>query len=242
MASDDNYDLVPHSELHKLEDEIDELKKDPKSAPTSMGQSMDDLSKSLKSMISIFKEAKDELRIEDEEKELLSKKIDPMINKLDNLLDQNEKIAEGILSLADMIKKLEAKVDSAGSQKGPDLLRSSAPPRSSSQPQQPTFPSMLPPQQQPAQSPQFPPQQPPIQPPQQPSIQPPQQPPMGGAPPQDLLTDSLGPSPKPPQEPPQLQPSQQPSAPPGQEQATQGGLSMPPPPPPNPGKKKGFFG
>jgi len=231
MASDDNYDLVPHSELHKLEDEIDELKKDPKSAPNSMGQSMDDLSGSLKSMISIFKEAKDELRIEDEEKELLSKKIDPMISKLDNLLDQNEKIAEGILSLADMIKKLEAKVDSIDS-KGPDVLRPSAAPQPSPQPQppQPTFPSMPPPQQPPAQPPQFPPQQPP------------QQPPMGGAPPQDLLTDSLGSSPKPPQEPPQLQPSPQPQAPPGQDQAAQGGLGMPPPPPPNPGKKKGFFG
>ena len=66
---------------------------------------------------------------------------------------------------------------------------------------------------------------------------------MGGAPPQDLLTDSLGPSSNPPQEPPQLQSfPQSMAAPPGQEQSAQGGLGMPPPPPPNPGRKKGFFG
>lgn len=110
MAEDD-YDLVPHTELHKLEDELSQLRRGTGGAnPSNLKDSMDDLSRSLQSMITVFKEAKDELRIEDEEKELMSKKIDPILQKLDNLLDQNEKIAEGILTLADMIKKMEDKL------------------------------------------------------------------------------------------------------------------------------------
>ena len=107
---DDDYDLLPHSELKKLESEIDSLKTSPSTPKGETLKTMQELSDSLKSMINVFSEAKNELRIEDEEKELVSKKIGPIIEKLDNLLDQNEKIAEGILSIADMIHKLEVKI------------------------------------------------------------------------------------------------------------------------------------
>ncbi len=110
MVDDDNYDLIPHSELRKLKKEI-KIMKTEEGDSDGMQDSMTKLSDSLNSMIGIFGEAKRELQIEDEEAELLSNKIDPMLQKLDGLTDQNEKIAEGILSLADMIKKLEDKID-----------------------------------------------------------------------------------------------------------------------------------
>ncbi|MFT4343741.1 MAG: hypothetical protein ACMXYE_03255 [Candidatus Woesearchaeota archaeon] len=114
--SNDDYDLIPHAKLKKLEDQIEALKGGKGGASPQLQQSMDDLSGSLKAMITVFTEAKNELRIEDEEKELLSSKIDPILQKLDGLLDQNEKIAEGILSLADMIKRVETKVEDLESQ------------------------------------------------------------------------------------------------------------------------------
>jgi hypothetical protein len=113
MATDEDYDLVPHSELRKIQGEINELRGGSSKGPsTGLQKTMDDLSGSLKSMISIFSEAKNELRIEDQEKELFSSKIDPILQKLDSLLGQNEKIAEAILSIAEMVQKLEGKVDS----------------------------------------------------------------------------------------------------------------------------------
>lgn len=122
----EEYDLIPHGKLKRLEEQIDELKhpgsRRSSSGPSSTGamdnNAMQDLSESLKTMITVFTEAKDELRIEDEEKELLSNKIDPILKKLDSLLDQNEKIAEGILSLADMIRKVEGRIDSLESNDG----------------------------------------------------------------------------------------------------------------------------
>jgi len=117
MAGDDDYDLIPHSELKKLKKGISDIKGGD-SNTSGMQDSMAMLSESLNSMISIFSEAKKELQIEDEEKELLSNKIDPMLQKIEGLNDQNEKIAEGILSLADMIKKLEDKIDAVVESQG----------------------------------------------------------------------------------------------------------------------------
>jgi hypothetical protein len=137
MVKDEDYDLVPHSELRKIQGEISELRGGSSKAPSSnLQESMGDLSNSLKSMISIFSEAKNELRIEDQEKELLSSKINPILQKLDSLLEQNEKIAEAILSIAEMIQKVEGKVDSisvSSKESSVDLLKTAglrAPPQS----------------------------------------------------------------------------------------------------------------
>lgn len=112
MADDDDYDLIPHSELKKIKKELKTVKLDDDDENVGMQRSMSKLSESLNSMLTVFSEAKRELQIEEEEKELLANKIDPILQKLDTLIDQNEKIAEGILSLADMIKKVEDKTDS----------------------------------------------------------------------------------------------------------------------------------
>jgi hypothetical protein len=243
---DEDYDLFPHGELKKLEDEIRDLKRSPASPDNQMKSSMDELSSALKSMITIFGEAKNELRIEDEEKELLSKKIQPMMQKLDTLLDQNEKIAEGILSVADMIKKLEdkiSKIDSKPSLPELPLMQQSQPqpafrqqfaqqpfskPAMNQMPQQ-GFPGQMP-----GQMPQgFPGQMPqpnPFQQPQAPSF---------GAEPKEAERDLFSePFAAPSQESPQAA-AESPAA--GSGEIFKGGNMMPPPPPPKPAPKKGFF-
>jgi len=141
--ADDDYDLLPHSELRKLEQEIDSLKQNPNSAPNTMQKGLEELNNNLRSMMTIFNEAKNELRIEDEEKELVSKKIDPITAKLDDLLDQNEKIAEGILTVADMIKKIETRLNRMEDRPSfmkPELVEPRMEPRPRPEPRQESSP------------------------------------------------------------------------------------------------------
>lgn len=263
---DDDYDLLPHSELKKIESEINTLKTNPGSAPSSMQKSINDLSMSLKSMMNIFNEAKNELRIEDEEKELVSKKIDPILQKLDNLLDQNEKIAEGILSVADMVHKLEAKMDNFKENVDTNFTAMSSAPKPS-QPSQPPMDAQPSHEdnifqqqgmQQPAVNAPNPAQHPGMQPVSPPGFKNPGDDPFGSpashSPAQgqpnpadaDPFSDLGGDSSSSPA--PGLgagaDSTQAPPGTPGMPGAPRasGTPGMPPPPPPKPPKKKGFFG
>ncbi|MBN1385631.1 hypothetical protein JW968_01495 [Candidatus Woesearchaeota archaeon] len=105
---DEDYDLVPHEEIIKLRKEVEELKKNPLAGTDSgkklMG-SINDLTLSLNAMMNLFKQASDEMKIEERESQIVAKKIEPLYDKLDELMGTNEKIAKGILTMANMLKE-----------------------------------------------------------------------------------------------------------------------------------------
>ena len=84
---DDEYELMPHSVLGKLKDDLDNLKSKSVTSESDMHDSMNQLSSS----------------------KLLSEKIDPINDRLKRIEEQNEQIAEGLLSIADMIKNHKPK-------------------------------------------------------------------------------------------------------------------------------------
>tara|TARA_Y100000310_G_scaffold344280_1_gene456191 strand:- start:1662 stop:2276 length:615 start_codon:yes stop_codon:yes gene_type:complete len=92
---DEDYEIISHKEVARLKQELKALKEGELTASNK------EISHKLNQMIDIFKEAsimmKDEKSSKDSHNEIM--------DKLDKLLDQNQKIAEGVLAVADMISK-----------------------------------------------------------------------------------------------------------------------------------------
>lgn len=105
--AEEEYDLVPHSEVEKLKKQVEALKEHPygeTEAGRSLMTGIDELSKSIESLIELFKDAAERMK-EEPEKDEANKEI---LEKLDELIDENKKIAKGVLAVADMIKDLQA--------------------------------------------------------------------------------------------------------------------------------------
>lgn len=66
----------------------------------------DDLTRSVNSLNRIFEEASAELKLDAHDAVLVSEKLDKILNGLEKIEIQNEKIAKGIVALADMIEDL----------------------------------------------------------------------------------------------------------------------------------------
>ena len=95
--------------------EIDQLKKDVELLKTKQGipteiKSDDNLARlsvSIDSLIEIFKEANEELKMDTHDAVLVGEKLDKSIDSLDKMEVQNEKIAKGVVAVADMIEELQ---------------------------------------------------------------------------------------------------------------------------------------
>jgi hypothetical protein len=108
---EEEYAIVSKKEFLALKKELDKLKKNPlegSEAGENLQSSIDNLSKSLNVMLEVFKQAAEDMKLEEHESETVGKQLIPMNEKLDTLIDQNQKIAKGIVAIADMVKeKLE---------------------------------------------------------------------------------------------------------------------------------------
>lgn len=106
----DEYTLLSSKEVAELKQDVDYLKKNPlggtKEGKTLM-QAIEKLNESIEQLIEIFKEAGDQAKAEEREADIIVNKIEPIVRKLDELSDQNQKIAKGILAIVDMIAARE---------------------------------------------------------------------------------------------------------------------------------------
>jgi hypothetical protein len=109
--TEEEYAIVSKKEFMKLKQEIEKLKKNPlqgSPAGENLQESIEGLNTSLTGMMELFKTAADELKIEERDTHIVSQKLDPLIEKVDTLIEQNQKIAKGIVAVADMVReKLE---------------------------------------------------------------------------------------------------------------------------------------
>lgn len=90
---DDEYELIPHQEILELKREIEGLKEQLK-ARGQAGEPQKNLTESIQEMIIIFREATEQLRSKPASSESLAM-----------LVDQNEKIAKGLLAIADILNE-----------------------------------------------------------------------------------------------------------------------------------------
>ncbi|MFH2021404.1 MAG: hypothetical protein ABIJ34_08390 [archaeon] len=90
-------------ETDKLRSEIDRLKK--KNEPEG---STEDLTRAINSLIKIFAEASEDLKIDTHDAVLVGQKLDGIMDRLEKIEIQNEKIAKGIVAVADMVEEYSA--------------------------------------------------------------------------------------------------------------------------------------
>jgi hypothetical protein len=238
MAKKKQHEL-PHKTIKKVQKGLETLKKKAqkqKHVPSdSLLKSVEDLNQNLVSLSNLFKEAGKDIKEEEEIATDLNKKIDPLIEKVNILEDENKKIAQGILTVADMIQELKNKLERPRPMPKPKkslfpMFRAPRMPRPGPMPPRPPGAAMPPPSPIPAKEMPTPPMPKPPRPPMSPGIPPLEEKPPGLPP--------LGPPPKMPEKPPEFKPL--PEAPPPGMPAPGALPPLPGAPPPAP-KKKGFF-
>jgi len=128
----EEYQIVPHMRIKELEKQVRNLKSDPLGASaegSAMKESMDNLSKSMSGMVNLFKDASDSMKLEEKESDIIAQRIEPMAEKIDTLIEQNKKIAKGILAVADMVQEFMDKAKEEERHKHDELPRGPPPPR-----------------------------------------------------------------------------------------------------------------
>ena len=103
----DEYEIVPEREVEDLKRDVDEIKKNPlgsSPAGRELVRSIKDLTDSVNHLIALFRDAADAMKLEEKESEAIGKKLSPMLDKFNVLIDQNEKIARGIVGVADLVR------------------------------------------------------------------------------------------------------------------------------------------
>jgi hypothetical protein len=100
----DEYEIMPHKEILEIKKELEKMRASPKG---SLDGSLNRLSDSIDSLMGLFKNASEDIKMEQHDDKLLLEKIEPLFAKLEMVIEQNEKIAKGIVAIADMIKRQE---------------------------------------------------------------------------------------------------------------------------------------
>jgi len=107
MADDDEYELLPHREIEELKAELSKLKEFDIAPTKKLQVSLLELNTKLDKLITIFEDASHEMRTE-ESSLSFSEKMQPILERMNKILDQNAEIASGILTIADMLKEKKA--------------------------------------------------------------------------------------------------------------------------------------
>jgi hypothetical protein len=102
----DDYDLMPHRQINELKALVQNLKnKIDTASPKELIDSMYALTRSIDSMMNLFRQAADEMKYEEKEEILSGGSEHKAINeKLDKVIEQNKIIADGMLAISDMVK------------------------------------------------------------------------------------------------------------------------------------------
>ena len=106
MAEEEPYEIMPYKDITELRKQVQELKS--KGSDAGSKQLLDSISKlteQMTSMMGLFKTAAEEMHLEEKDEHFVAKKIEPLIDKLDEIIEQNKTIAEGMVAVADMIKE-----------------------------------------------------------------------------------------------------------------------------------------
>ncbi len=106
MQPTDEYELMPREELDYLRKEVDKLKRNPlgdTQASISLLDALNKLSVSVTKLNNVFEGANDEM--------VKSFNDTAMQEQLVKMLEQQERLAKGIVAVAELVKELEKKLD-----------------------------------------------------------------------------------------------------------------------------------
>jgi uncharacterized phage infection (PIP) family protein YhgE len=108
--AEDEYEILSRNEISRLRDEIKALKSGREPDTKGLQRAIKDLNAKVDQMIEVFEAATEDLRDEDKESELVDEKIDPIIARISGIEEQNKKIAEGLVTINDIIEEKLAEI------------------------------------------------------------------------------------------------------------------------------------
>ena len=104
MAEED-YDVIPYKDISDLKRELEGMRGKKDISSKELYDAVQRLSKTISDMLEVFSAAAEQMKMEEREYELDTKKHEIIISKLDKLIEQNRTIAEGMVAIVDMIKE-----------------------------------------------------------------------------------------------------------------------------------------
>jgi len=111
MADDTDYEFIPKQTLDEMKKQLVELQRQAqqkeKISTDQFSQAIAKLTQSMEEMNALFKSATEELKLEETTRENLGQHLAPVNERLDAIEDQNKKIADAMLALADMIDEVK---------------------------------------------------------------------------------------------------------------------------------------
>jgi hypothetical protein len=144
LSDDDDYELLPRQEIENLKKELERLKKHPlgdmKEGETLL-EAINNLNTNIRRLVDLFTKAEAEMIKEYGE--------NSPAQALKSIQDQNEQLAEGLVSVADMVKELKEEKPLQFTQSAP-VTRMSMPESDSFGPSySPSYSDQIPPPPQP---------------------------------------------------------------------------------------------
>lgn len=125
------YELVPRGELERLEREVERIKRNPfgdTASSKDLLTALDHLNKNVSKLVHIFESASDEI--------VRDYKDQANTAKINKVLEQNEKLAQGIVAIANLLKEQRSGATPLQSQEEPAFQATPpSPPQQFSQPQ-----------------------------------------------------------------------------------------------------------
>lgn len=100
--ANEEYELVPHSQLEYLQHEVERIKRNPfgdSASSKDLLSAMDALNKNIGKLVQIFETANDEIVRDYKDK--------ANTERINRMLDQNEKLAKGMVTIADLLKEMK---------------------------------------------------------------------------------------------------------------------------------------
>lgn len=106
----DDYEIVPEKDFNSVKQDVEKIKSDPIGSSEQgkdLKDSIDKLNGSVNNLFNLFRTTADDLKAEEHDEKLVSERIGPLFEKVDKLTEENEKIAKGIVALAEMIEEMK---------------------------------------------------------------------------------------------------------------------------------------
>ena len=150
--SDEDFELMPQKTVNQLKRELESLKAkkgdDGEISQKKLLSAMENLTRLLEDMMRLFKVAIDEMQIEQKEETAISHQMSPLGDRLDKIIEQNEKIAKGMVAVADMVNdvlpKLEDELIEKPTRRSEPKIERESSPAFDFSPQSPPMGSLIP--------------------------------------------------------------------------------------------------
>lgn len=98
-------EFVPYKDISELKKELEGMRGRKDISAKELYEAVDKLAQTITDMLEVFGAAAEQMNLEEKSYEAEAKKHEAIISKLDKLMDQNRTIAEGMVSIVEMVKE-----------------------------------------------------------------------------------------------------------------------------------------